>query len=145
MLQNLGWAFGYNLIALPLAMTGLLSPALAAVAMGLSSITVVANSLRLRRFGAPGRPAPVRRHRQRLASIATAAAIPAVLLGGLVLADPDSFAVPRAASTGSVAVKQGAGETLATYMAHLRASQKCSSTAGMSMNSKPCPRRASSR
>ncbi len=72
-LQNLGWAFGYNLIALPLAMTGLLSPALAAVAMGLSSITVVTNSLRLRRFGAPGRPTPVRSRRQRLASIATTA------------------------------------------------------------------------
>ncbi|HSZ05881.1 MAG TPA: heavy metal translocating P-type ATPase [Solirubrobacteraceae bacterium] len=144
-LQNLGWAFGYNLIALPLAMTGLLSPALAAVAMGLSSITVVANSLRLRRFDAPGRTAPVRRGRQRVASIATAAAIPAVLLGGLVLADPNSFAVPRVPSTGSVAVKRGAGETLATYMAHLRASQKCSSMAGMSMNAKPCPRRASSR
>jgi cation-transporting ATPase V len=144
-LQNLGWAFGYNLIALPLAMTGLLSPALAAVAMGLSSITVVANSLRLRRFDAPGRTAPVRRGRRRVASIATAAAIPAVLLGGLVLADPNSFAVPRVPSTGSVAVKRGAGETLATYMAHLRASQKCSSMAGMSMNAKPCPRRASSR
>ncbi|HYB23266.1 MAG TPA: heavy metal translocating P-type ATPase, partial [Solirubrobacteraceae bacterium] len=71
-LQNLGWAFGYNLIALPLAMTGLLSPALAAVAMGVSSITVVANSLRLRRFGTPGRPTPVRSRRQQLASIATA-------------------------------------------------------------------------
>ena len=55
-LQNLGWAFGYNLIALPLAMTGLLRPALAAVAMGLSSITIVLNSLRLQRFGRTGRP-----------------------------------------------------------------------------------------
>ncbi|HEV3035398.1 MAG TPA: heavy metal translocating P-type ATPase [Solirubrobacteraceae bacterium] len=108
-LQNLGWAFGYNLIALPLAMTGLLSPALAAVAMGLSSITVVANSLRLRRFGRPGRPTPVRGARQRLASIATAATIPAALLGGLVLAAPDSFAVPR---TASITLHEPAGETL---------------------------------
>ncbi len=108
-LQNLSWAFGYNLIALPLAMTGLLSPALAAVAMGLSSITVVLNSLRLRRFGNAGRPTPVRSPRLRYASIATAAAIPAVLLGTLVLADPDSFAVP---STASVTLPQPAGETI---------------------------------
>ena len=59
-LQNLGWAFGYNLIALPLAITGLLSPTLAAAAMGVSSVTVVLNSLRLRSFGRPGRPTPVR-------------------------------------------------------------------------------------
>ncbi len=108
-LQNLGWAFGYNLIAIPLAMTGLLSPAIAAVAMGLSSITVVTNSLRLRRFGRPGKPTPVRSPRRRFASIATAAAIPAVLLGSLMLADPDSFAVPR---TASVTLAEPAGETL---------------------------------
>jgi copper-transporting P-type ATPase V len=116
-LQNLGWAFGYNLIALPLAMTGLLSPALAAVAMGLSSITVVGNSLRLRRFGRPGRPTPVRSSRERLASIAAAAAIPAVLLGGLVLAAPDSFAVPR---TASITLREPAGETLEVYAEPLR-------------------------
>jgi hypothetical protein len=98
-------------------MTGLLSPALAAVAMGLSSITVVTNSLRLRRFGRPGRPTPVRGSRQRLASIATAAAIPAALLGGLVLAAPDSFAVPR---TASITLREPAGETLEVYAEPLR-------------------------
>ncbi len=116
-LQNLGWAFGYNLIAIPLAMTGLLSPVLAAVAMGVSSITVVTNSLRLRRFGAPGRPTPVRTASRRLMSIAVAAAIPAVLLGGLVLADPDSFAVP---STASFTLTEPAGETLEVYVLPLR-------------------------
>jgi cation-transporting ATPase V len=116
-LQNLSWAFGYNLIALPLAMTGLLSPALAAVAMGLSSITVVLNSLRLRRFGNAGRPTPVRSPRWRYASIVTAAAIPAVLLGTLVLADPDSFAVPR---TASVTLLQPASETLEVYVEPLK-------------------------
>jgi hypothetical protein len=116
-LQNLGWAFGYNLIALPLAISGLLSPALAAVAMGVSSITVVSNSLRLRRFGAPGRSTPVRSHRQRLASIATAALIPTVLLGSLVLADPNSFAVPGSAS---ITLAEPAGETLEVYALPLR-------------------------
>ncbi len=108
-LQNLGWAFGYNLIALPLAITGLLSPTLAGAAMGVSSVTVVANSLRLRSFGRPGQPTPVRSRRRRFAALAFATVAPAVILGALVVADPNTFVGPSEAAR---TIAEPAGESL---------------------------------
>ena len=64
--QNLFWAFAYNTILIPVAAGALfpffgilLNPIFAAAAMGLSSVTVVSNALRLRRFRPPVMAAPV--------------------------------------------------------------------------------------
>lgn len=57
--QGLFWAFFYNVLALPAAMLGMVNPVVAGAAMALSSVSVLANALLLRRWQPPSNPAPV--------------------------------------------------------------------------------------
>jgi soluble P-type ATPase len=86
-LQNFGWAMGYNISALPLAAAGLLDPLVAALAMGLSSLVVVVNSLRLVRLGRTGvdriRPPTVMRG---VRGLVLSVAVPVLLFGGATVA-----------------------------------------------------------
>jgi len=114
--QNFGWAMGYNVSALPLAAAGLLDPLVAAVTMGLSSLVVVLNSLRLVRLGRGGveaiRPPKVLRGvRGFLASVM----VPVVLFaGGTVLSQIYSPSrgqslLPELPSITTVALPNGVG------------------------------------
>lgn len=70
--QNLAWAIGYNLLAIPLAVSGVLAPWMAALGMSASSLLVVLNALRIgSRVAGPGRRVPAGESAERRRGVAT--------------------------------------------------------------------------
>jgi Cu+-exporting ATPase len=119
MKQGLGWAFGYNLLLIPVAAGALyawdgllLDPVLASAAMAMSSVSVLTNALRLRRFHRPATAAEIRRPplRSRIGQYAylTAVAVVALALGaGLTAVSRMDFA--QHGMNGQLAWMQGTG------------------------------------
>jgi cation-transporting ATPase V/Cu+-exporting ATPase len=90
-LQNLAWAFAYNVAAIPLAVAGALNPAIAGAAMACSSVSVVSNSLRLARFQRRSVPARMTRPQGPIVPPVMEPALrpePAPVANGQAAADP---------------------------------------------------------
>jgi Cu+-exporting ATPase len=129
MKQGLGWAFGYNLLLIPVAagaMYGwhglLLDPVLASAAMAMSSVSVVTNALRLRRFRRPATVAeilhpPLRARIGQYAYLTAVAVVALALGGGLTAVSRMDFAARG--MNGQLAWAQGTGMPIRPAMSEM--------------------------